>query len=131
MKTLECQIAAKASTLIQGQAGKNKETEYRSLCEEMPAMLRSAGLAQSLAFLRSKKEPHSTIYNHLEQHFRELKFLDTNQELLAHVLDPEKLSTVGYRTYTRLAHRIVYWHRRLAQALLKRREELAQPEQAQ
>jgi len=69
--TIERRIAGKARELVSGQEEKNdaehkSETSYRSLCESLPILLRTAGLAQTAVFLKAKSAEHKTLYAHLD-----------------------------------------------------------------
>jgi CRISPR/Cas system CMR-associated protein Cmr5 small subunit len=108
---LERQISGLALELVKTKQASGG-SEYRSFCEGFPTLLRSAGLAQTLAFLKAKGGcPHGDVYSHLEKHF---------EGLLATVTDPRTL-TPQYRLYSQLALRMAFWHKRLAQALLEKR----------
>jgi CRISPR type III-B/RAMP module-associated protein Cmr5 len=113
---IERQISHLALTLV-----KTTPTgEYRSFCESFPTLLRTAGLAQTVAFLRAKGgSPHGDLYGHLNSHFEKLNLLSTGQTLLDLVIDP-KTGTSQYRFYSQVALRVAYWHKRLAQALLEK-----------
>ena len=117
---LERQISGLALELVRTKQASGG-SEYRSFCEGFPTLLRSAGLAQTLAFLKAKGGcPHGDVYSHLEKHFEGLRLLSAGQTLLAVVTDPRTL-TPQYRLYSQLALRMAFWHKRLAQALLEKR----------
>jgi CRISPR type III-B/RAMP module-associated protein Cmr5 len=104
-----------------------KETAYRALCESFPALLRSAGLVQAVAYLeakgKGKDNEYSALLDHFQQHFRGLKLLDAEkQEELPAKITSENLSMPQYRYYSAIAFKVGHWHKRLAQALLRQRE---------
>jgi CRISPR type III-B/RAMP module-associated protein Cmr5 len=121
--SMERRIAIKAQDLVKSQCGRlDHEADYRSFAEGLPALLRTAGLAQTLSFLRAKNcEPHSSVYANLEEHFRDLCLLGRDKSLVEMTLDPTAMPAAQYRLYSRLSLRMAFWHRRLAQALLKTR----------
>ena len=111
---LQHQIAASAAKFV----GELKESkpEYKSFCEGFPTLLRSAGLLQTLLFLEAKKaHPHGTLLKQLKSHFAELGLAQPNADLATTVAG---LGTAEYMTWTRMADKIAYWHKRFAQALL-------------
>jgi CRISPR/Cas system CMR-associated protein Cmr5 small subunit len=95
--------------------------EYRAFCEGFPALLRTAGLLQSLVFLKAKgKHPHGTVLADFTAVFRQLGLLRDEEDIVAHVA---RLSTGDYLTWTRIADRSAAWHKRFAQALVTRTKE--------
>jgi CRISPR type III-B/RAMP module-associated protein Cmr5 len=127
--TIERRIAGQAKDLVREQAEKTtehkQESEYRSLCESFPMLLRSAGLAQTVSYLRAKtksKREYGALYGHLQTQFRNLEFLAAHEELVEKAADP-KLSQADYRLYSEIAMKAALWHKRLAQALLRKKGE--------
>ena len=61
--TIERRIAGKAKELVAGQKQPGHEHEnesaYRALCEGFPILLRGAGLAQTVAYLKAKPRAES------------------------------------------------------------------------
>lgn len=125
--SLENKIATTAQRLVSEEqetsADHSAETRYRSLCEGFPIMLRTFGLAQTLAYLRpndtqrqDKRNEHKRLYDDLKLQFSELGLINNGQELSSIVTS---LDLRNYRFYSQLALRIAFWHKRLAQALLR------------
>ena len=114
---IERQIAGKAKDLVSAHSGDAKASEYRALCESFPMLLRSAGLAQTMAFLRVK---HEVFYKDLQEQFRNLGMLG-QEELSEKAADP-RLSLAEYRLYSEVAMHAALWHKRMAQAVLKKKE---------
>ncbi len=124
--TLERKIAGEARDLVQSQKQEGdtehkKETSYRSACESLPILLRTAGLAQTAAFLKAKQDLE-TIVGHLEKQLRNLGFLGGAETLLAKSTD-SRLSTPQYRLLLEMAMLVAFWHKRMAQALLRKKGE--------
>jgi CRISPR-associated protein Cmr5 len=127
--TIERRIAGRAKELVSGQvqgdAKHEAESKYRALCESFPILLRSAGLAQAVAFLRAKKgegskaNEYSALYGDLEKQFRTIGFL--GDEALSERAADAKLSQADYRLYSEIAMKAALWHKRLAQALLRKK----------
>jgi CRISPR type III-B/RAMP module-associated protein Cmr5 len=122
--TIERRIAGKARDLVGGQkdtgARHEKESAYRSLCESFPILLRGAGLAQTVSYLRAKsKDEYGALYDHLEDQFRNLGFLGA-EALSEKAADP-RLSQADYRLYSEMAMHAALWHKRMAQALLRKK----------
>jgi CRISPR/Cas system CMR-associated protein Cmr5 small subunit len=111
--TIERKIAGKARELVSGQTA-----DYRSLCESLPALLRTAGLAQTTAFLKGKSaEENKELYRHLEIQVRALGLLGPDETLLAKSADAG-LAMPQYRMLLELTMLIAFWHKRMAQALI-------------
>ena len=124
--SLERKIAGKARDLVEAQIEKDpkheKETSYRSLCESLPILLRTADLAQTATFLKAKKDEHDLVYGHLEGQLKELGLLDGKETLINKATDP-KLETPQYRLLFEMTMTVAYWHKRMAQALLRKKDE--------
>ena len=113
---IERQISNLALQLVK----QRPTAEYRTFCEGFPTLLRTAGLAQTVAFLRAKGgSPHGDLYAHLNEHFAKLNLLADKQGLLDLVVD-SRTETSQYRLYSQIALRVAYWHKRLAQALVEK-----------
>ncbi len=112
--SIERTIAAKARELVSTQ-----QSEYRSACESLPMLLRTAGLAQTAAFLKGKSETQKTLYNHLEVQIRALGLLKPEETLIAKSTDPA-LAMPQYRLLVEITMLVAFWHKRMAQALLPR-----------
>jgi CRISPR type III-B/RAMP module-associated protein Cmr5 len=127
--TVEQSIATVARELVQAQrqaddSNHDKESDYRALCESFPALLRSAGLAQAITYLEAKKKDHDcgTLLGHFERQFTALNLLDGGKkERLPSKVTSKDFSVPHYRYYSAIAFKVAYWHKRLAQALLRQR----------
>jgi CRISPR type III-B/RAMP module-associated protein Cmr5 len=123
--TLEQKIAAKALELVNkmratGDSPSPAETEYRSHIEGLPAMLRTCGLSRTLAFLKARNETPKKIAAHLEEQFQYSGILDPAKELQKQLA---QCSLREYRAYARVALMVALWHKRIAQARLRPKEE--------
>ena len=123
--TMERRIAGKARALVSQRkdtdAEHKKETAYRALCESFPMLLRSAGLAQAVAFLKAKKQPeYVALYDDVQQQFEGLQVAGSGN--LAEAVTGPQLSLADYRLYSEIAMQIALWHKRLAQATLRQKE---------
>lgn len=121
--SLEQKIAGAARDLVQseaqpGNAKHESETAYRACCEGLPILLRAAGLAQTAAFLKAKE---GRIYQHMETQLRNLGFLTGDETLIAKTTDPS-LTMPQYRLLFEMAMLVAFWHKRMAQALLRKKE---------
>ena len=120
---IEKEISALALELVKGQAKSANAGEYRTFCEGFPSLLRSAGLAQTAAFLKAKGgHPHGAVYDHLERQFQRIGLLGEKEGLLETLVEPKKTSMPQYRLYSQLAMRVAQWHKRLAQALVEKKK---------
>jgi|GEM_PF-2538210 len=96
------------------------ESEYRALCENIPVLLRTAGLLQTAVFLEAKGgHPHGTFSAHLNEQLRGLEYLGEKETIAVLAASPTQVSTAHYRLLTQIAARIAYWHKRMAQAYLR------------
>jgi CRISPR-associated protein Cmr5 len=126
--SLEQEIADLALTRVRERYQKDdpdhkEETAYRSLCESFPILLRTAGLRKTIAFLQAKgKEPNEQriLLDHLTEQLRNLGRLD-NSKLHDKIMAMNDLTE--YRAYTQFAMQIALWHKRMAQALLRKKDE--------
>ncbi len=115
---LERKISEKALHLVKGQSA-----EYRSHMEGLPALLRSAGLAQTVAFLKAKGGVQGEIHDHIQAHFRDLNFLGKEAPTLIELVTNARTSTTAqYRLHSQIALRVAFWHKRLAQALIEKKK---------
>ncbi len=122
---LEQTISKTALDIVKGHQNVETSGEYRSFCEGFPTLLRTAGLAQTVAFLKAKGgSTHGEMAANLETHFRELGILskDKKSGLFELLTTPSTCSTSQYRFYSQIAARIAHWHKRLAQALLEKKK---------
>lgn len=121
---LDRKIAAKAKDLVKEVFAKDfteRESEYRALCESFPILLRTAGLAQSITFLKAKREhPHGTLAGHVEAQLRNIEMLSEAEDLVA---VSTRLPMSDYRLYSQMAGRVAYWQKRMAQAYLRTKKE--------
>ena len=121
--TLQHRIALEAEHAVTGITSlpPDQAKEYRAFCEGFPALLRTAGLLQSVTFLKAKaKHPHAALLANLTEQFHKLGLLRRDEEFLQRTLS---LSTSDYITWTRIAYQVAYWHKRFAQALIIRAKE--------
>jgi len=116
--TLERKIAGRARNLV-SEVNTKQQPGYRSLCESLPVLLRTAGLAQATAFLKAKSEDHKKIYEHMETQFRELGLLGEKDTLIAKTTDPT-VTMPQYRMLLEMAMLVAFWHKRMAQALIEK-----------
>ena len=120
---IDKEISALALELVKAQAKGPKASEYRSFCESFPALLRSAGLAQTVAFLKAKGgHPHGAVYEHLERQFQRIGLLEEKASLLETLIEPKKTPMAQYRLCSQMAIRVAQWHKRLAQAMVEKKK---------
>jgi CRISPR/Cas system CMR-associated protein Cmr5 small subunit len=115
---LDARIATKARVLVEArkQPADDKEhkeeTSYRAWCEGFPVFLRTCGLLNTLAFFAQKDDERKLLCGNVQEQLRELGY---NARI-------EALGLADYMLYSRVAMRIAIWHKRLAQALLRKVE---------
>jgi CRISPR-associated protein Cmr5 len=101
----------------QTEEGKAFITSYGSMAHQLPVLIRTAGLAQALAFVEARAKPdgsHQCLLNHLSQTV--LGDDNSRQRLL------ERSRTDQLRPYMRLTQQVLealLWYKRFAQSVLK------------
>ncbi len=124
-------IAGLARSLVAKQVQQDpqhkEETAYRALCESLPVLLRTAGLARTVSFLAAKESAECrAVLDHLRQQLQATGvYTDPKNEKLdlAAWVTSRELKAADYRRVSLLAFRAAYWHKRLAQALLRKKPE--------
>lgn len=117
MQTNQQKFATSAYKQV-GAIKKKDETyqqKYGSMSHKLPLLIRTAGLAQALAFVRAKKE---TAYEELLNHVAETVQWPgaTNGEKLAEKSRNEHLD--GYILLTRRVSSALIWYKRFAESEL-------------
>jgi CRISPR-associated protein Cmr5 len=114
-------IYKKVSDLKEEADAKDKEGEkyaesYGSMAHKLPVLIRSAGLAQALAFVEARgKAAHKKLLDHLAQAVLEKD--DVNGTTLAE----RSRNTEQLSEYMRLTHEVMaalVWYKRFAQSVL-------------
>jgi len=125
---LDRDIARLAAELVraQKQEGDPKhetESTYRAECESLPVLLRTAGLTRAVTYLKAKGAERNTLYEHLQAQLQSLGIYTKDRKLdLIELVTSPAGGVRMYQHYSSLAMRIAYWHKRMAQALLNKRE---------
>lgn len=113
----------------------NKLREYGSMAHKLPVLIRTAGLAQALAFVAaSKKTPHQQLLTDLAQ---AIAHQTGDQQISTQLLDKSRTEPLGdYMKLTREALSALLWYKRFAQSVLDveagdepAENETAQPEE--
>lgn len=132
-------IAARARELVETQKEPTPdhvhESAYRALCESLPILLRTAGLTRAVTYLDAKKDlgnddkpknEYAFILAHMESQLEAAGIYNDQKgrkpNLSRYVVSGD-LSTIAYTHVSKLAFRVAYWHKRMAQALLRRRDD--------
>jgi CRISPR-associated protein Cmr5 len=96
-----------------------KRKAYGSLAHKLPVLIRTAGLAQSLAFVKARNKEHTPqrqLLLDLESVLRQRKVLEEDTELV------EQSRIAGFDEYMRLTEatlEALLWFKRFAQSELK------------
>jgi len=124
MRTLEQKRAEKAWECIRKVQKSNKE--YKARAQKLPAMIKTNGLGQTLAFLISKGGVDKIVYDHLsgwliDEENSPLQWVDSknerlNGELMERV---QKTTSLVYRQATQEALAFAGWLKRFAAAELE------------
>lgn len=126
MRTLEQKRAARAwECIAQVKHNHTGQKEYQTRAKKLPAMLKTNGLGQTLAFLKSKGGVEETLYGHLSHWLtdeRESPLRWTNGdnqaltgELMVRV---QQTTSLIYRQATEEALAFAGWLKRFAAAEL-------------
>ena len=121
-------VSARARDLVRDQkqdgSEHDQESSYRAVCESLPVLLRTAGFARTVTFLATKKGANETILEHLRRQLESAGFYsDVSRRKLDLIdfLTSSESSVATYRHISSFSFRIAYWHKRMAQALLRPR----------
>ena len=108
-------IFGQVSQLLQ--KPKSEQKQYGSMAHKLPVLIRTAGLAQALAFVAvSKKLPHKQLLEDLAQ---AIAHLNGGQQTAAQFW--EKCRTAPLGDYMKLTHEALaalLWYKRFAQSVL-------------
>lgn len=96
--------------------GKPYRSDYRSLAQQLPVLIRTAGLAQALAFVESRKEKEAA-FGELLRHLGEVVFVPQGEDGLCGYSRRAKLPE--YMRLTRDALDALLWYKRFSQSMLK------------
>jgi CRISPR-associated protein Cmr5 len=92
--------------------GQDERDAYKSMVQSLPVLVRTAGLAQALAFVKTRDGQRSTILSHLD----ELLHDDLGSESL---LTRSRTARLGeYMYLTRQVMSALLWYKRFAEWLL-------------
>ncbi len=87
--------------------------KYGSLAHKLPVLIRTAGLAQALAFVEASKEPmHGVLLQHLSQ------TVTAGGDDLVGLCHAKETSMQQYMRLTRDALEALLWYKRFAQSVL-------------
>lgn len=115
--------AWKAVEEVKKQAQREKSQEdYKKRCaalaRRLPALIRSNGLGQTLAFLKSKDgEEHTWIANSLSKWVKSQLGIDSSKDLLGWIVNEADQRSYRYATQEALAY--LLWLKRFAESELK------------
>lgn len=99
------------------QRPKPEQKQYGSMAHKLPVLIRTAGLAQSLAFVAaSKKAPHQQLLTDLAQ---AIAHQTGEQQIATQLLDKSRTAPLSdYMRLTREALSALLWYKRFAQSVL-------------
>ncbi len=88
-----------------------QKSKYKSMCEKLPILIRTAGLTQALAFVEAKAVDEPAWKNLL-------KHLTKTLERPTLVADSRNVELGEYMRLTRDVLSVLLWYKRFAQSLL-------------
>lgn len=119
MNTLEQQFAAQIYAQVKKyednypKEDSKERKKYGSMSHKLPILVRTAGLAQALAFVDSRgKDPHHDLLGHLAQ----VVVNSNTSELLRQSRESD---LQAYMYLTRKTMLALTWYKRFAQSILK------------
>jgi CRISPR-associated protein Cmr5 len=99
-----------------GMEGKTYTDSYGSMAHKLPMLIRSAGLAQALAFVEARgKDEHRDLLDHLA------KVVLKKDDVKGAKLAEQSRTTTQLIEYMRLTHEVMaalVWYKRFAQSVL-------------
>ncbi len=111
MLTRTQQYAAKAFKHVET-VTQDQRDKYKAMAEKLPALIRTAGLAQALAFVEAKSESEAA-WGKLLDHLAETLEYDDRKALSA---ASRSLSLGAYMNLTNRALDALLWYKRFAQS---------------
>jgi CRISPR-associated protein Cmr5 len=112
-------IFGQVSAFKQQHTQRSKQREYGSMAHKLPVLIRTAGLAQALAFVAAsgqKKPAHQQLLEDLAQ---AIAHLAGGQQTAAQLLEKSRTAQLGsYMRLTRDALSALLWYKRFAQSVL-------------
>lgn len=112
MYTRDQKFAASAYKLVSAVSSPEDKQKYGSMAHKLPVLIRTAGLAQALAFVEARgQEPHKLLLGHLAETVGQ----GTREALLARSRQAE------LSEYIRLTQDVIaalLWYKRFAQSVL-------------
>ena len=116
MKTLEQQFAAQIYDQVLPYKGKEEaeRKQYGSMTYTLPILVRSAGLAQALAFVASRKKD---VYDQLLDHLAKV-VLGNTADKEGYLEQSRKAEMQEYMRLTRRTMLALKWYKRFAESVL-------------
>lgn len=116
MQTRDQQLAAQIFKLVHDEVkDKDFAKSYGATAHKLPVLVRSAGLAQALAFVDARgKQPQHLLLDHLAK-----TVSHANREKL---LEASRNGNAGLEAYIHLTRQVMdalLWYKRFAQSVLK------------
>lgn len=116
MKTMEREFAAQIYRQVSEYINKENKAQYGSMAFTLPVLVRTAGLAQALAFVESRGKD---TYDQLLEHIAQVVMVDADKKNKDKYI--EKSRTAGLEEYMYLTKRTLLalkWYKRFAQSVL-------------
>lgn len=96
------------------QKPKPEQKQYGSMAHKLPVLIRTAGLAQALAFVEARgKDPHRDLLRHLEA-----TIYGGNANPNRLIARSREAQLTEYRQLTHSALKALLWYKRFAQSVL-------------
>lgn len=93
---------------------KAERTQYGSMAHKLPVLIRTAGLAQALAFVEARgKDPHRDLLKHIE-----LTLYGSNSNPNRLIVRSRLSKLAEYQQLTHNTLKALLWYKRFAQSVL-------------
>lgn len=122
IRTIEQKRAEFAFKKVGEVKKKNFSDKYKSHAKSLPMLIKTNGLGQTLAFIKSKDKAYENIYNHISEWIKEdpkqIINLDNNKGLLEELIS-ENTDTYTYKAVTMEVLSFLNWLRRFVDSMIE------------
>ncbi|NJE31240.1 type III-B CRISPR module-associated protein Cmr5 [Thermococcus sp. 18S1] len=126
MRSIEHERGAFAYSKISEVKDKGWAGDYKGYVKRAPAMIMTNGLAQTLAFYRSKQKPaYNALFNHINEWLKRREYLEGNCERNpSDILEWLVYCASDFEAYQATVEvlALLNWMRRFADAMIEKKE---------
>ena len=122
IRTIEQKRAEFAFKKVNEAKNDNFSDKYKSHAKSLPMLIKTNGLGQTLAFIKSKDEAYKKIYKHISDWIKEdpkqTINLDNNKDFLEELIS-ESTDTYTYKAVTMEVLSFLNWLRRFVDSMIE------------